>query len=70
MFRPPPKKSAKEAGHREPDFEGHDVTVSNYNGEWPEDIQKNLVKYLEMVVPLLWCMPRTTLFQAGRNTMK
>lgn len=44
----PPKKSAKEAWSSwKPDFEGHDVTVSNYNGEmWPEDIQKNLVKYV------------------------
>ena len=44
----PPKKSAQEAWSSwKPDFEGHDVTVSNYNGEmWPEDIQKNLVKYV------------------------
>ena len=45
----PPKKSpAKMWDTWDPQFASFDATLTNYNGEnWPERVQKNLVKYVE-----------------------
>ncbi len=44
----PAKGAAKEAwGDWKPNFDGHDVTLSNYNGQpWPEAVQKGLTDYV------------------------
>ncbi|MGJ8656098.1 MAG: ThuA domain-containing protein [Akkermansiaceae bacterium] len=45
----PPKKSKKGAWAKwNPKFSDYDAVLSNYNGEmWPEEVQKNFVKYVK-----------------------